>query len=99
MISEASNRSHSVALLDEISPINAFLPKHAKDTTKPTCYLEAIDVTLVWRTETLASAKKRKRNPRKGLPATNENESRNVATQPTSQSVANTIGMFVRHRE
>lgn len=82
---------------DELSPLHPFLPKHAKDATKPTCFLERIDVTLVWRTESAAVAKKRKRNPRKGVCATDEGK--DVANSSSQQiAQAGEIGEFAHMR-
>ncbi|KAJ9103972.1 hypothetical protein QFC21_002435 [Naganishia friedmannii] len=44
---------------NEIIPAHPFLPSFAKDETKPTCFLERIDVELVFKTDR-GIAKKRK---------------------------------------
>lgn len=79
---------HPPFVIDELTPLFPFLPKYSKDSTKPTCFLESIDVTLVWKSEdpTANAQKKRKKGKQ-----SNQSAGTQVSGVPLSQVATQSV--------
>lgn len=72
---------------DELCSLFPFLPKYLKDTTKPICFLESVDVTLVWKTENPSvNAQKKRKKAKQSMPSQETQALEASSSQGVTQS-------------